>query len=77
MEEVNKIMLSSNDDKRIQIFDRITTYPYSSNAFKVCENKMRYVILKKSESQELRSESQVLRNESQALRSESQVLRNE
>ena len=27
-EEVNKIALNSNDDKRIQTFDRITTYPY-------------------------------------------------
>ena len=27
-EEVNKIALSSNDDKRLQTFDRITTYPY-------------------------------------------------
>ena len=27
-EEVNKIALSSNDDKRIQTFDRVTTYPY-------------------------------------------------
>ena len=26
-EEVNKIELSSNDDKRIQTSDRITTYP--------------------------------------------------
>ena len=39
-EEVNKIALSSNDDKRIQTFDRITTYPYGTNAFKVCENEM-------------------------------------
>ena len=39
-EEVNKIALSSNDDKRLQTFDRITTYPYSMNAFKVCENEM-------------------------------------
>ena len=39
-EEVNKIALSSNDDKRIQTFDRITTYPYGTNAFKVCESKM-------------------------------------
>ena len=39
-EEVNKIALSSNDDKRIQTFDRITTYPYSTNAFKVRENEM-------------------------------------
>ena len=35
-EEVNKIALSSNDDKRIQTFDKITTYPYSTNVFKVC-----------------------------------------
>ena len=27
-EEVNKIVFSSNDDKRLQTFDRITTYPY-------------------------------------------------
>ena len=26
-EEVNKITLSSNDDKRLQTFDRITTFP--------------------------------------------------
>ena len=74
--EVNKIALSSNDDKRIQTFDKITTYPYDTNAFKVCENEMRYVILK-NKSHALRNESQILRNESQALRSESQVLRNE
>ena len=34
-EEVNKIVLSANDDKRLQIFDRIATYPYETNAFKV------------------------------------------
>ena len=31
-EEVNKIALSSNDDKRLQTFDRITSYPYGTNA---------------------------------------------
>ena len=31
-EEVNKIALSSNDDKRLQTSDRITTYPYGMNA---------------------------------------------
>ena len=39
-EEVNKIALSSNDDKRIQTYDKITTYPYGTNVFKVCENEM-------------------------------------
>ena len=39
-EEVNKVALSSNDDKRLQTFDRITTYPYGTNTFKVCENEM-------------------------------------
>ena len=39
-EEVNEIALSSNDDNRFQTFDRVTTYPYGTNAFKVCENEM-------------------------------------
>ena len=39
-EEVNNIALRSNDDKRIQIFDRVTTYPYGANVFKVCESEM-------------------------------------
>ena len=39
-EEVNKIALSSNDDKRLQTFDKITTYPYRTNAYKVCESEM-------------------------------------
>ena len=39
-EEVNKIALISNDDKRLQTFYRVTTYPYGTNAFKVCESEM-------------------------------------
>ena len=39
-EEVNKIAISSNDDKRLQTFDKVTTYPYETNAFKVCESEM-------------------------------------
>ena len=39
-EEVNKIVFSSNDDKIPQTSDRITTYPYGTNAFKVCESEM-------------------------------------
>ena len=38
--KIIKIALSSNDDKRLQIFDRITTYPHGTNAFKVCGNEM-------------------------------------
>ena len=39
-EEVNKIAISTNDEKRLQTFDGIMTYPYGSNAFKVCESEM-------------------------------------
>ena len=39
-EEINKIALNSNDDKRLQTSDRIKTYPYGTNAFKVCESEM-------------------------------------
>ena len=39
-EEFNKIALSANDDKRLQTFYKITTYPYGTNAFKVCESEM-------------------------------------
>ena len=39
-EEVNKIAWSSNDDKRLQTFDRIRNYPYGTNAFKLCKREM-------------------------------------
>ena len=39
-EEVNKIARNSSDNKRQQTFDRVTTYPYGTNAFKVCESEM-------------------------------------
>ena len=39
-EAINKIALSSNDDKRLQTSDRIKKYPYGANAFKVCESEM-------------------------------------
>ena len=38
-EEINKIALSSNEDKRLQTSDKIKTYPYGTNAFKVCESE--------------------------------------
>ena len=39
-EEVNKIALSSNDDKRLQTFDRVTSYPYGTSAGKVCKTEL-------------------------------------
>ena len=36
-------MLSSNDDKRLQTFDRVTKYPYGTRAVKVCESEMMVV----------------------------------
>ena len=45
----NKIVLSSNDDKRLQTFDRITTYPHGTNTFKVCESKNLKIMQSKSD----------------------------
>ena len=42
-EEVNKNTLSSDDDKRLQTFNRVTTYPYGTPAVKVCESEMMVV----------------------------------
>ena len=39
-EEVNKIALSSNEDKRLQTFDGVITYPYGTNAFKASKSEM-------------------------------------
>ena len=39
-EEINKIALRSNDDKRLQTFDRITSYPYGTSAGKVCKTEL-------------------------------------
>ena len=48
-EEVIEIALGSNDDIRLQTFDRVKIYPYGTNAFKVCESEMlsKYVFVKK------------------------------
>ena len=37
-EEVNKIALSSNDDKRLQASDTITTYPYGTSEMTMINN---------------------------------------
>ena len=38
-EEVNKIALSSNDDKRLQTSDRVTAYPYRTSEMMMMINK--------------------------------------
>ena len=42
-EQINKIALSSDDDKRLQTFDKIATYPYGTHNFKVYETDMMMV----------------------------------
>ena len=44
-EDENKIAQNSNYDKRLQTFDRVTTCPYGTNAFKLCESEM--MVMKK------------------------------
>ena len=39
-EEINKIAIRNNDDKRLQTFDGITTYQYGTPVVKVCELEM-------------------------------------
>ena len=39
-EEINKVALSSNDNKRIQTFDKVTTFPQEAPAVKVCEDEL-------------------------------------
>ena len=39
-EKVNKIALSSNDDKRLQTFNRTTSYPYRRSAGKICKTEL-------------------------------------
>ena len=39
-EEINKIVLSINYDKTLQTFDRTTSYPYGTNAGKVCKTEL-------------------------------------
>ena len=39
-EEINKIALSSNNDKRLQTFDNITTYLYGTSVGKVYKTEL-------------------------------------
>ena len=39
-EQINKIALKSNEDKKLQTFDKITTYPFGTNALKAYESEI-------------------------------------
>ena len=39
-EEVNTISLISNDDKRLETFERINSYPYGASVRKVCKTDL-------------------------------------
>ena len=39
--EINKIALKNYDNKRLRSFNGITTYPYGTNAFKICLEELK------------------------------------
>ena len=39
--EINKIALRNYDNKRLRLFNGITTYPYGTNAFKICLDELK------------------------------------
>ena len=41
-----KVALKNNkDNKKLRTFNRVTTYPYGTSAFKVCESEMEIAII--------------------------------
>ena len=44
---INEIALSNKDDKRLQTFDEITTYPIGKSPYVVCESEMQQVLKNK------------------------------
>ena len=45
-EEINKIALSSNDGKRLQTYDRVTSHPHGTSAEKVCKAELLSKVVK-------------------------------
>ena len=46
-EEINNVGLSCNYNKRLQTFDRITSYPYGTRVGEVCTTKLlKYLSIK-------------------------------
>ena len=44
IEQINKTAVSSNDDKELQTFDKVTTYPHGTNDFKLYKIEMLMVM---------------------------------
>ena len=61
-EEINKIAISSNDDKRIQTYDKITTYPYGTSVFRICEVEIKALLKKRKKWVIIISEKKSKRN---------------
>ena len=57
-EEINKVALSSDYNKRIQTFDNVTTFPQEILAVKVCEGEMLSVLKAKETFKMLSKECQ-------------------
>ena len=57
-EEINKVALSSDYNKRIQTFDNVTTFPQEMLAVKVCESEMLSVLKAKETFKMLSKECQ-------------------
>ena len=46
-QRVNKIALRNLDNKRLQAYDKVTTYPYGTNPFVVCGQELLIRLKKK------------------------------
>ena len=53
-EEVDKIALSSSNNKRLQTFGKIETYPYGANQYIVCKSE-RLIVCEAKEKLEILS----------------------
>ena len=73
-EKINKIVLSSDNNKRIQCHNEINTYPYGyfDNNNNINNNK----VDTKSELDIIREEAKTLRNNSKILRKEANIIHN-
>ena len=77
-EKINKIALSSNDNKRIQDDNGINTYPhgYFDNNNKKVDTKSELDILRE-EAKALRNNSKILRKEANIIQNTSKIIRKE